>query len=1202
MPADLTIEDELALIQGKKAQPPATPAPTDAPNPAPAATVEGAPVEAAAGVEPALDTPAPVDAPPAAAPAPAAPDPEDGLPPALTDLEGPPTEAGTWEVMSAAWKKATIQADAWGYEHRQRNAIAQDMFDLLTPEGQQQVALSLRGRTSEDDYWKAVLAAAEKDKAADPAGASKWGQFPTTAEAIDAKINEDIAADRDEALRVLAQHGGGVAEFIGKSARMMTTPSNVIATVAGAFTGGAGTAAWRIIASEAALNAGVEGVDAYTEQQVARENGWQEPDIGQRMLLGAVFGAGLSGAILGGAKMFSMAQARRASTQAAVPEGADPLAAEAAIDKAEAALRDEPTPQELASPTLATALAGSADLPYNEAAVLRSIIGVESGGNAAAKNPNSTALGLGQFIGSTWLSMVKKHRPDIAAGKTDSEILNLRRDAGLSAEMTARYTRENAARLQANGIPADPGSLYLAHFMGPGGAVKAMKVPLDTPISRLMSPKEIAANRGIRFGGKSFADFTAGDLRRWSAHKMRAAYDPNASTDMPVFDTTSRGYTGAGQMKVGDDMTIDVEYVVVDASTLTTASGDFQPRDRSLANSDAWIADTASRLDPAQLMRSPTADRGAPLVGPDMMIESGNGRFGAIMRAYERHPDRAAAYRAEIEKTGIPIPEGVERPVLVAQRRTQLDNAQRTKLTIAAQDSGVAVLRPVEMAKVAARDLTPGLLAKADFRLDVADPANEDFLRGFMELMPRSRRNAMADPTGNLNGFGRRHLREALFARAWDDTDIIELMTEGQRGDLKGLFDALENSAPAWANLKADIETGAVAPDMDISGFVLDAMRMIATARKIAAREKTPLAAAMNDLLNSPDMIEGAVAPLTVGLLRKFWRNGRAAPEDEITSFLTRYADDARKAGATGGLFDTPSPRDVLVAIDKDTFGDLPQNLGAVRGPTRQAEAPRVEAVAMHHDAGTDAPEVEAADQALREVMDAAPAEPFGPAYDGFENDPAGAIAHLLQAKTGEVTNAFANADARLANVALVYGTDTMGLRHIELKHPDMLARLPEVMAKGRVEADTQGLSRMYVVLDGDPTEFVTIRLDWDGAEKHWIVTAAEDYRGKFARQSQTSDEPTASASSRVPDATGQSQDNLFGPADQAADIDPELDTIQAEIAAARADLGDDFASLSFDIDGVGKTRLSEFLDSIDTDAFDAAVLRACGINPGGAS
>ena len=42
------------------------------------------------------------------------------------------------------------------------------------------------------------------------------------------------------------------------------------------------------------------------------------------------------------------------------------------------------------------------------------IIRVESGGSATAKNPLSSATGLGQFISSTWLRMMRTYRPDLA--------------------------------------------------------------------------------------------------------------------------------------------------------------------------------------------------------------------------------------------------------------------------------------------------------------------------------------------------------------------------------------------------------------------------------------------------------------------------------------------------------------------------------------------------------------------------------------------------------------------------------------------------------------------------------------------------------------------------------------------------------------------------------------------------------------------
>ena len=74
-------------------------------------------------------------------------------------------------------------------------------------------------------------------------------------------------------------------------------------------------------------------------------------------------------------------------------------------------------------------------------------IGVESGGNPNAKNGKSSATGLGQFIESTWLDMVRRHRPDLVQGKGRSEILALRTNPAISREMTTRYTEENANAL-----------------------------------------------------------------------------------------------------------------------------------------------------------------------------------------------------------------------------------------------------------------------------------------------------------------------------------------------------------------------------------------------------------------------------------------------------------------------------------------------------------------------------------------------------------------------------------------------------------------------------------------------------------------------------------------------------------------------------------------------------------------------------------
>ncbi|QYM72911.1 hypothetical protein K1X45_00060 [Pseudochrobactrum sp. Wa41.01b-1] len=145
--------------------------------------------------------------------------------------------------------------------------------------------------------------------------------------------------------------------------------------------------------------------------------------------------------------------------------------------------------------------------------VVGKIIGVESGGNAKAKNPNSSAAGLGQFIDSTWLNMVRKYRPDIAGGKSNAELIALKTNPQLSREMTTAYTRENAQFLANQGIQQTPGNIYLAHFLGPRGAAQVLKADPNASIESIVGPAVVQANGFLR--GKS-----AGDVAAWSAGKM----------------------------------------------------------------------------------------------------------------------------------------------------------------------------------------------------------------------------------------------------------------------------------------------------------------------------------------------------------------------------------------------------------------------------------------------------------------------------------------------------------------------------------------------------------------------------------------------------------------------------------------------------------------------------------------------------------
>lgn len=153
--------------------------------------------------------------------------------------------------------------------------------------------------------------------------------------------------------------------------------------------------------------------------------------------------------------------------------------------------------------------------PQNKDAVLDRIGGIENAtGNPAAKNPNSTATGDFQFIEGTWLDTLKSHRPDLAKGHSDAELLALRSDSKLSREMAGYLADDNSSALRDQGITPSPSSLYLAHFLGAGTAAKVLKAPAGTPVADIVSADAIAANRSV-LSGK-----TTDSVIAWSDQKM----------------------------------------------------------------------------------------------------------------------------------------------------------------------------------------------------------------------------------------------------------------------------------------------------------------------------------------------------------------------------------------------------------------------------------------------------------------------------------------------------------------------------------------------------------------------------------------------------------------------------------------------------------------------------------------------------------
>lgn len=142
------------------------------------------------------------------------------------------------------------------------------------------------------------------------------------------------------------------------------------------------------------------------------------------------------------------------------------------------------------------------------------IIKVESAGNARAKNPLSSATGLGQFIDSTWVRMMNTYRPDLARSLSRADLLELRFDPTISREMVRNLAREGEAYLRARGHGITAGRLYLCHFLGMDGAHQVLSSPGNGKLLDILGAGVIKANPFLT--GK---DVTY--ILNWAEVKMR---------------------------------------------------------------------------------------------------------------------------------------------------------------------------------------------------------------------------------------------------------------------------------------------------------------------------------------------------------------------------------------------------------------------------------------------------------------------------------------------------------------------------------------------------------------------------------------------------------------------------------------------------------------------------------------------------------
>lgn len=169
------------------------------------------------------------------------------------------------------------------------------------------------------------------------------------------------------------------------------------------------------------------------------------------------------------------------------------------------------------------------NLGYNDSRYRKAAFGKESGGNNHAVNKDTGATGKGQFLPSTWLNFGKSEvGRQLRGNMSEAEWLEKRKDPAIMDAAMDWYRDTARAHLQANGIPWNDTTAYLAHFAGAAGAVAIYKA----------DPNGLARDtvRKLKNGGlmieKNKTVFTEkrtnADMMAWAAESIGVKPDPNA--------------------------------------------------------------------------------------------------------------------------------------------------------------------------------------------------------------------------------------------------------------------------------------------------------------------------------------------------------------------------------------------------------------------------------------------------------------------------------------------------------------------------------------------------------------------------------------------------------------------------------------------------------------------------------------------------
>lgn len=418
-----------------------------------------------------------------------------------------------------------------------------------------------------------------------------------------------------------------------------------------------------------------------------------------------------------------------------------------------------------------------------------------------------------------------------------------------------------------------------------------------------------------------------------------------------------------------DNSPVPYRWKVVDASELTASHTrdlqenpaypqELQPRDRTnSASSRVQISKIANQMNPLRLAGSATALDGAPIVGPDNLVESGNGRTIGIQTVYSdkqfdnqrrRYEDFVRSYAQSFlgQDTS-----KIKQPVLVRERAGQLDMAGRASLAQRMNSASTLQRSKGESAEFdAERMAESGALQSYTLGSGLAHQDNRGFVESFFrDLPPEELTNVFDERTKTLSKDGNERILNATLASALrgveGGSDVINQVASGSKAGIGGnLAKSLVEASPDLASLRYKQETGGLKGDYNI------AAPLVAAARSLSSFATRNDARAWIEQQKTGDLLGGSLTdPEQVAVMETLAQDEYAQSAAKTTDLLRKYAELANTAGSQADLEQGAKPSKIDLFRRADAIvrkvgysGDLfkPQGEAAPRSTATASPAP----------------------------------------------------------------------------------------------------------------------------------------------------------------------------------------------------------------------------------------------------------------------